>query len=168
MPHTNTTAETFLARQKALPDLGDFALQFKNLDKVPTEACGLVGQALGTGRDKVLEIEPRSESLFVCAGVGWSPEVVWRRPKKQSFRASLIRHFGCSLVQRLLSLPKTPRVVGPPDKLMLHKSDVLVVVVQVAARSFQCAPLRLMPAARAIWSSSVRLPALRRFITWAR
>ncbi len=37
-----------------------------------------MGEALGTERAKVLEIEPGGESLLVRAGVGWTPDVVGR------------------------------------------------------------------------------------------
>lgn len=63
-------------RQKVLADFGDFALQSEDLDEVLHEACRLVGEALATGRAKVLEIETGGESLFVRAGVGWASDVV--------------------------------------------------------------------------------------------
>jgi hypothetical protein len=65
-----------LRRQKILADFGDFALQSEDLDEVLTEACRLVGEALGTGRAKVLEIDPGGGSLLVRAGVGWDPGIV--------------------------------------------------------------------------------------------
>ncbi len=61
----------FLKRQRALADFGDFALQSEDLDEVLTEACRLVGEAMATGRAKVLEIEEGGRSLLVRAGVGW-------------------------------------------------------------------------------------------------
>jgi hypothetical protein len=61
------TVESLLTRQKVLADFGDFALQSEDLDAVLTEACRLVGEALGTGRSKVLEIEPGGQSLFLRA-----------------------------------------------------------------------------------------------------
>ncbi|MCU0791200.1 MAG: GAF domain-containing protein, partial [Nitratireductor sp.] len=67
--------EVLLRRQKILADFGDFALQSEDLDSVLTEACRLVGEAMETGRSKVLEIESDGD-LLVRAGVGWSPEVV--------------------------------------------------------------------------------------------
>ena len=70
--------ERMRKRQKALADFGDFALGSEDLDAVLAEACRLVGEALGTGRAKVLEIEPGGESLLVRAGVGWPPGVVGR------------------------------------------------------------------------------------------
>ena len=68
--------ETFLTRQKALADFGDFALQSEDLNEVLTEACRLVAEAMGTGRAKVLEIEEDGETLLVRAGVGWDEGVV--------------------------------------------------------------------------------------------
>ena len=72
------TIEVLLRRQKVLADFGDFAQESEDLDEVLTEACRLVGEAMDTGRAKVLEIEPVGESLFVRAGVGWAPDVVGR------------------------------------------------------------------------------------------
>lgn len=63
-------------RQRVLADFGEFALRSDDLDEVLTQACRLVGEALGTGRAKVLEIEHESRTLFVRAGVGWSKGVV--------------------------------------------------------------------------------------------
>ncbi|GGF80988.1 hypothetical protein GCM10011402_37010 [Paracoccus acridae] len=68
--------EVLLRQRKVLADFGDVALQSEDMDAVLHEACRLVGEALGTGRAKVLEIEKGGESLLVRAGVGWAPEVV--------------------------------------------------------------------------------------------
>jgi PAS domain S-box-containing protein len=65
-----------LKRQQVLADFGDFALRSEDLDEVLTEACRLVGEALGTSRAKVLEIQHAEQSLWVRAGVGWAPGVV--------------------------------------------------------------------------------------------
>ncbi|WP_052402771.1 sensor histidine kinase [Muricoccus aerilatus] len=59
-----------------MADFGDVALRSDDLDGVLNEACRLVGEALGTGRAKVLEIEHEEQSLWVRAGVGWSPGIV--------------------------------------------------------------------------------------------
>lgn len=66
----------FLKRQRALADFGDFALQSEDLDEVLTEACRLVGEAMATGRAKVLEIEEGGRSLLVRAGVGWKRGII--------------------------------------------------------------------------------------------
>ncbi|PVE52651.1 hypothetical protein DC429_14995 [Arthrobacter sp. TPD3018] len=63
-------------RQQVLADFGEFAIHSEDLDDVLTEACHLVGEALGTGRAKVLEIQKDHHELFVRAGVGWAPDVV--------------------------------------------------------------------------------------------
>jgi PAS domain S-box-containing protein len=68
--------EQMAKRQQALADFGEFALESANLDEVLTEACRLVGEALGTRRAKILEIQQGGECLFVRAGVGWDPGVV--------------------------------------------------------------------------------------------
>ena len=68
--------EQMKKRQQVLADFGEFTLSNENLDEVLTEACRLVGAALGTKRAKVLEIQEDGQSLFVRAGVGWAPGIV--------------------------------------------------------------------------------------------
>ncbi|MGI4764283.1 MAG: PAS domain S-box protein, partial [Janthinobacterium lividum] len=68
--------DSMVRRQKVLGDFGEFALDSDDLNEVLTEACRLVGDVLGTGRAKVVEIEQDGTSLFVRAGVGWEPDVV--------------------------------------------------------------------------------------------
>jgi PAS domain S-box-containing protein len=63
-------------RMQVLADFGDFTLKSDSLDEILTEACRLVGDALGTGRAKVLEIQQEGKSLLVRAGVGWTPGIV--------------------------------------------------------------------------------------------
>jgi two-component sensor histidine kinase len=63
-------------QQRILADFGEFALRSEDLDEVLTEACRLVGKALGTDLAKVLEIESTAQMLFVRAGVGWGEGVV--------------------------------------------------------------------------------------------
>ena len=67
-----------LKRQQVLADFGEFALESQNLNEVLTEACRLVGEALGTHRAKILEIQNGGQCLFVRAGVGWDAAVVGR------------------------------------------------------------------------------------------
>lgn len=70
------TVQVLLRRQRSLADFGDFALAYDDLDKVLTEACRLVAEALQTQRAKVLELQNDGQCLFVRAGVGWNPAVV--------------------------------------------------------------------------------------------
>jgi len=65
-----------LQRQAILAQFGELALQSDSLDDILTEACHLVGQALGTHLAKVMELQPDGETLLVRAGVGWKPGVV--------------------------------------------------------------------------------------------
>jgi PAS domain S-box-containing protein len=65
-----------LKRQQVLADFGDFALRSEDLDGVLAAACRLVGEALGTGRAKVLEIQHAEQCLWVRAGIGWAPGIV--------------------------------------------------------------------------------------------
>lgn len=70
--------EQMAKRQQVLADFGEFALRSDDLDAVLTEACRLVGDALGTGRSKILEIDQTGRSLLVRAGVGWDQGIAGR------------------------------------------------------------------------------------------
>ena len=65
-----------LRQQTILARFGELALRSENLDEILTEACRLVGDALGTDLAKVMELQPGGETLLVRAGVGWKPGVV--------------------------------------------------------------------------------------------
>ena len=80
--------ERMVARQRVLADFGDLALRSDDLDEVLTEACRLVGEALGTDLAKVLEIEPNRQCLLVRAGVGWKPGVVGEKRLSMGERSS--------------------------------------------------------------------------------
>ncbi len=70
-------AETVLLRQQeVLAKFGELALRSDDLDKILTEACRLVGEALGTDLAKVMELQEDGITLRVRAGVGWKPGVV--------------------------------------------------------------------------------------------
>lgn len=68
------TTERWKQRQKLLAGFGEFILRTNDLDAVLTEACRLVAEAMGTGRGKILEIQP--DELLVRAGVGWGAHVL--------------------------------------------------------------------------------------------
>ncbi len=59
-----------------LARFGELALNSTDLDEILTEACRLVGEALGTDLAKVVELLEDGQTLFVRAGVGWKPGVV--------------------------------------------------------------------------------------------
>jgi len=65
-----------LRQQTVLAKFGELALRSGDLDEILTEACRLVGEALGTDLAKVMELRDDGESLLVRAGVGWKPGVV--------------------------------------------------------------------------------------------
>jgi len=65
-----------LRQQTILARFGEFALRSDDLDEILTEACRLVGEALGTDLAKVVELQEDGETLLVRAGVGWKPGVV--------------------------------------------------------------------------------------------
>jgi len=65
-----------LRQQTALAQFGELALHSDDLDEILTEACRLVGEALGTDFAKVVELQPDGNTLLVRAGVGWTEGVV--------------------------------------------------------------------------------------------
>jgi signal transduction histidine kinase len=65
-----------LRQQTTRAEFGELALRSDNLDEILTEACRLVGQALGTHLAKVMELQDDGKTLLVRAGVGWKPGVV--------------------------------------------------------------------------------------------
>jgi two-component sensor histidine kinase len=67
---------SLLEQQRALAKFGVLALRSNDLAEVLTEACRLVGEALGTDLAKVMELQPDGCTLLVRAGVGWRPGVV--------------------------------------------------------------------------------------------
>ena len=67
---------TRLRRETILAKFGEFALRCDDLDEILTEACRLVGEALGTDLAKVMALEENGKTLFARAGVGWKPGVV--------------------------------------------------------------------------------------------
>ena len=68
--------EALLRQQTVLACFGEIALRADDLDEVLTEACRLVGEALGTELAKVVQLEPGGRSLLVRAGIGWRPGIV--------------------------------------------------------------------------------------------
>lgn len=65
-----------LRQQAVLAQFGELALKGERLDEILTQACRLVGQALGTDLAKVVELQADGQTLLVRAGVGWKPGVV--------------------------------------------------------------------------------------------
>ena len=80
--------EQLVARQKVLAEFGDFALRCEDLDDVLTEACRLVGKALGTDLAKIMEIEGDRQHLLVRAGAGWRPGIVGEKRLPMGERSS--------------------------------------------------------------------------------
>ncbi len=76
MPSPGTAEAALLQQQDALAKFGELALRSDDLDEILTEACRLVGGALGTDLAKVLEMQEDRLTLKVRAGVGWKPGVV--------------------------------------------------------------------------------------------
>jgi len=62
--------------QAVLARFAELALRSDDLDEILTEACRLVGEALGTDLAKVVELQADGHTLLVRAGVGWKPGVV--------------------------------------------------------------------------------------------
>ncbi len=75
-------------RDAILARFGELALRSDDLDEILTEACHLVGDALGTELAKVMELQEDGTTLLVRAGVGWKPGVVGQTTVKASDRTS--------------------------------------------------------------------------------
>jgi PAS domain S-box-containing protein len=71
-----TDNRKLLRQQTVLARFGELAIKSDDLDGILTEACRLIGAALGTDLAKVMELRENGETLFVRAGVGWKPGVV--------------------------------------------------------------------------------------------
>lgn len=80
MPHHNSSehakVQELLRQQILLTRFGELALRSDDLDEILTEACHLVGEAMGTDLAKVVELQEDQATLLVRAGVGWKPGVV--------------------------------------------------------------------------------------------
>jgi len=66
----------FARRQRVLSEFGDFVLDHDDLDEILNEACRLIAFALNVDLAKVVEIERKSQTGFIRAGVGWRPGIV--------------------------------------------------------------------------------------------
>ena len=73
---SNAGRNELLEQQRVLARFGEMALASEDLDEILTEACRLVGDALGTELAKVVEVQPDGRTLLVRAGVGWRPGIV--------------------------------------------------------------------------------------------
>lgn len=76
MSEIATAEAALLKQQDILATFGELALRSDDLDEILTEACRLVGEALGTDLAKVMELQEDGITLLVRAGVGWKPGVV--------------------------------------------------------------------------------------------
>jgi hypothetical protein len=68
--------EELLRRQRALGDFGEFVLDNDDLQKILDEACRLITEALGAEYAKIVEIDHKSSTGLIRAGVGWRPGIV--------------------------------------------------------------------------------------------
>lgn len=80
--------EELLRRQKALGDFGDFVLDHDDLQEILQEACRLIAEALGADLAKVIEIDRKTDTGLIRAGVGWKPGLVGRERIEISERTS--------------------------------------------------------------------------------
>jgi len=68
--------EAVLRQQAVLAKFGEMALRCDDLEKILTEACRLLGEALGTDLAKVMELQDDGKTLLVRSGVGWKPGII--------------------------------------------------------------------------------------------
>lgn len=73
---SNEDSPLVIRQQRVLAQFGEVALRSDDLDEILTEACRLVGEALGTDLAKVVELQPNGTTLLVRAGVGWKDGVI--------------------------------------------------------------------------------------------
>ncbi|MEJ0015736.1 MAG: ATP-binding protein [Acetobacteraceae bacterium] len=74
--HDEAHHQVLLRQQTILARFGELALKSEDLDEILTEACRLVGEALGTQLAKIVELQEDGHTLLVRAGVGWDAGVV--------------------------------------------------------------------------------------------
>jgi hypothetical protein len=117
--------EQMVARQKVLAGFGDFALCCEDLEEVLTQACRLVGEALGTNLAKILEIEQDGQRLLVKAGVGWRPGIVGEKRLPMGERSS--ETYSIQVAQPVITqdIGQEDRFVVP-DFLKEHGAVALV------------------------------------------
>lgn len=76
MTSDHSPEEELLKQRETIARFGELALCSDSLDEVLTEACRLVGEALGTDLAKVMELQEDGLTLLIKAGVGWRPGFV--------------------------------------------------------------------------------------------
>lgn len=74
--------------QESLSQFGDFVLDHDDLDEILNEACRLIARGLDVDLAKVIEIDRKSHTGLVRAGVGWRPGVVGRQRVDLSEKSS--------------------------------------------------------------------------------
>ena len=78
----------FARRQRVLSEFGGFVLDHDDLDEILDEACRLIAEALDSDLAAILEIDRRTNTGLVRAGVGWNPGIVGRKCVSLAERSS--------------------------------------------------------------------------------
>lgn len=68
--------ETRVRQQEVVTELGQRALEDRDVDVLMREAAILVSETLGTAYCKVLDLDPETEELLLRQGVGWEEGIV--------------------------------------------------------------------------------------------
>lgn len=68
--------ETRVRQQEVVTELGQRALEDRDVDVLMTEAAIHVSETLGTAYCKVLDLDPETEELLLRQGVGWEEGIV--------------------------------------------------------------------------------------------
>ena len=103
-----------ILQQTTLAKFGEVALRSSDLDEILTEACRIVGQALGTDLAAVMELQQDGQVLLMRAGVGWKPDTVGKATVRATDDSS--ESHALKTGQPMISpdISKETRFVYPP------------------------------------------------------
>jgi two-component sensor histidine kinase len=121
--------DALLEQQRALARFGELALASEVLDEILTEACRLVGDALGTDLAKVVELQPDGHTLLVRAGIGWRPGIVGK------IRTQIDEPTPEGLTLR------TGAAIASPDVAQETRFEVPPFVAEHGVRATVCVPI---------------------------
>lgn len=81
-------ADALLQQREVIARFGELAPRSDDLTEILTEACRLVGAAIGTDLAKVMELQADGKTMLVKAGIGWKPGIVGEKTLEAEPNAS--------------------------------------------------------------------------------